>query len=315
MVNFGTGKSHDFSALLQDHDYFSPKSLDLVSALGQSRIVGIGAHSDDLDFMCLSAIEKGRTADGQSTFFGMILSNGSGSKRGKAFESFSDSDFIELRRREQRESAGISGFTGVLQFSYPSAQVKRKSFAKLQTEVAALLAAAPVEAVFTHSPFDRHDTHRAVCFHVLSAIQSLPRARRPKKVIGCEVWRSLDWLPEKYRKIFPICTTEPQMRRLFSVYQSQILGAKNYVDAVIGRKRSHATFSESHERDAADFCEIGVDLSPVALGKRSLNQFCDEVLQEFQKEIRQELKGYSNGNHHSKKPGSRIASRRKSRRR
>jgi LmbE family N-acetylglucosaminyl deacetylase len=228
-----------------------------------------------------------------------------------------DEDFIELRRQEQRAAAKMAGYRGVLQFSYASSEIRRSTNPKLVEDLKRVFQAGNFNTVFTHSPFDRHATHRALSVHVLRAIQELPKRIQPKRVIGCEVWRSLDWLPSKMRKSFSILSTKAQMKELFSLYQSQIAGTKNYPEAVIGRKRSNATFSDSHAVDFAEFAEIGIDLSSVAHGKVSLAKFVGELLKAFQTEIQNELKPYlekSNGNHHRKKSGSRIKVRSKNRR-
>ncbi len=297
------------------HDFCSPQGLDLPKALSRSQVIAVGAHPDDLEFMCLSAIERARQGTEEEGFFGLIVSNGLGSPRGDGLQDYSDEQFTELRRQEQREAAKLSGFCGVLQLNYPSSKVKDSSDDQLRTELKLIWMASPVRSVFTHSPFDRHATHRATCMHVLSTLKTLPKTRRPRLVIGCEVWRSLDWVPEKYKRFLPVKSTEPQMRSLFSIYQSQISGAKNYVDAVIGRKRCNATFREAHSRDAYEFCEVGIDLTSIVSGKTSLQGYAEKVLSDFRTEIRREIKadtGKTNGNHHSKKPSRRISGRSRS---
>src|SRR5690348_7088601 len=116
--------SIDIGEISGDFDFYSPRGYELSEALSGSSVLGIGAHSDDLDFMCLSAIEKGKS-DARGTFFGIIASDGRGSSRSKAFASFSDDDFIALRRNEQREAASASGYRGALQMAYTSAEIRK----------------------------------------------------------------------------------------------------------------------------------------------------------------------------------------------
>ncbi len=301
---------------LKNFEFFSPFNLELSKALASAKIIGIGAHSDDLDFMCLSAIEAGRKA-GASNFLGVVVSDGSGSTRGEAFKDLSPAAFAEVRKREQREAATWASYSGVIQLNHSSALIRQAKAEKLESDFLEIFGNGKIETVFTHSPFDRHPTHRALCVHLLRALQKLPKSRRPKKVIGCEVWRSLDWIPASKKIIFPVSSSESQMKTLFDLYQSQIVGAKNYTQAVIGRKRSNATFSESHLADNSAFAEYGIDLTAVATGKITLQKYAQQMLDLFQQEILKELKPYretSNGNHHRKKPIKRIKSRSKSRR-
>ena len=66
-----------------------------------------------------------------------------------------------------------------------------------------ILAATKPEIVYTHNPADKHDTHIGVVITTLQAMRELPRNQRPKKVVGCEVWRTFDWLP--YAVMFSDC--------------------------------------------------------------------------------------------------------------
>jgi LmbE family N-acetylglucosaminyl deacetylase len=288
-------------------DFFSPSGLNFAEAARGIKSLGIGAHADDLDFMCLAAIEGG-------DFFGVVASDGRGSARGEAFKNLTEAEFIEVRRNEQRAAARQMGYRGLLQLGFPSADVRKASNAGIEKELTAILENTRPEVLYTHSIFDKHPTHRALALHVMHAVRALPKNQRPKRVLGCEVWRSLDWVPAKKRVSLPLKSTESEMKSLFSLYRSQIDGAKNYADAVVGRKRCNATFSESHSRDSAEFLEFAVDMTKLAHGNSTLQDFAEDFLGAFQREIFSELKLSSrkkNGNHHSKKSRSRLPSRRK----
>ena len=60
------------------------------------------------------------------------------------------------------------------------------------------------EVVCTHNPADKHDTHIGVTIAALKAMRELPRDLRPKQVIGCEVWRNLDWLPDSRKVLMDV---------------------------------------------------------------------------------------------------------------
>lgn len=67
-----------------------------------------------------------------------------------------------------------------------------------------ILRATKPKVVYTHNPTDKHDTHIAVMFGFLRAVRSLPVAERPPLVIGCEMWRDLDWLCDEDRLMLDI---------------------------------------------------------------------------------------------------------------
>jgi glucosamine-6-phosphate deaminase len=60
------------------------------------------------------------------------------------------------------------------------------------------------EVVYTHNPADKHDTHIGVTIAALQAMRELPRDQRPQQVIGCEVWRNLDWLPDDQKVLMDV---------------------------------------------------------------------------------------------------------------
>ena len=47
------------------------------------------------------------------------------------------------------------------------------------------------------------------------------------------------------------------------MFDSQISGGKRYDDAVLGRRRAHATFFESHAVDEATMLTFAMDLTPL----------------------------------------------------
>jgi hypothetical protein len=73
---------------------------------------------------------------------------------------------------------------------------------------------------------------------------------------------------------------------LMGVFDSQICGGKRYDLATRGRRKAHATYSESHATDKHENLIYGMDLTPLlrddslspgALYERYLSGFRDEV--------------------------------------
>ncbi|HJT24503.1 MAG TPA: PIG-L family deacetylase, partial [bacterium] len=124
----------------------------------------------------------------------------------------------------------------------------------------------------THNFQDKHDTHVAVALRVIAAIRRLPKAERPKKVIGCEVWRSLDWLCDADKVVMPVDGHENLADALMGVFDSQICGGKRYDLATRGRRLANATYFESHAVDKAKALAWGMDMTPL-IEKDSLDPF------------------------------------------
>jgi LmbE family N-acetylglucosaminyl deacetylase len=222
----------------------------------------VAAHQDDIEIMAHTAIALcfGRS---DLSFAGVVVTNGSGSPRSGVYADLIDEQMRAVRREEQRTAAAIGRYGACLQLDHPSALVKDGARDEARADLRQLFAATRPRCLYLHNPADKHDTHIAVFHRCLEALRALPPKDRPAQVIGCEVWRDLDWLGDD-RKI-PLSTTErPHLAAaLLGVFDSQIAGGKRYDLAVQGRRLAHATFHQSHAVDAVTSLTWGVDLTPL----------------------------------------------------
>ncbi len=252
-----------------------------------SRILGVGAHQDDLEFMCFNAISDGREAGG---FSGVILTNGSGSTRNPEHEPLSPEKYSLVRNREQIKAANIGGYRQIIQLNHPSVDVKMANPKEAIQEMFEILTEMRPQIIYTHNPFDKHLSHIATLNVVVKAILEMPLIDRPKQLFGCEVWRGLDWLPSKFKLVWPIDDSGALRDQLTQCFPSQSGRSKNYAQAIKGRRQCNATFLDGYQKDQFQHAEYGIDLG-VLIGEKpkSLASFCEEVLEEFQQEIRRGL--------------------------
>ena len=244
-------------------DVFIPDGQPPDAALSRITHLGIGAHADDLEFMAFHGIAACYDSDTE-WFGGVTCTNGSGSVRAGAFARFSDGEMMAVRREEQREAATLGHYAAMLQLDYPSEAVKDPRDPRFRDDLAAILTAAQPRVVYTHNPADKHGTHIAVVVPVIQAIRALPRALRPQAVHGCEVWRSLDWMPDAEKTVHDVSGHENLAAALNGRFASQIAGGKRYDLAVLARRRANATFFESHDIDRSDALAFAMDLTPLA---------------------------------------------------
>ena len=108
------------------------------------------------------------------------------------------------------------------------------------------LEVAQPEVVYLHNLTDRHETHISVSMHALEALRTLPENKRPKQVYGVEVWRDLDWLPERYRIQLDVSQHRELYTELIRVFDSQISGGKRY-DLAAEARQLVITFSAIQE--------------------------------------------------------------------
>jgi LmbE family N-acetylglucosaminyl deacetylase len=222
----------------------------------------VGAHQDDIEIMAQSGISDCLERPG-CAFGGVVVTNGAGSPRSGAYASYSDEQMLAVRREEQREAARLGGYSIQLQLAHPSADVRKPGNAGVAGDLALIFSSCRPEVVYLHNPADKHDTHIGVLLRCLEAILALPQERRPARVLGCEVWRDLDWLPDADKVALDSGRHPELARKLLAVFDSQISGGKRYDIAAIGRRSANATFSSSHSTDSLAGITWAIDLTPV----------------------------------------------------
>lgn len=244
-----------------DADIFVPDGAAPEAALARVTHLCVGAHQDDIEIMAQSGINECRAGSGLA-FGGVVVTNGAGSPRTGRFAGLTDAQMQAVRREEQREAARLGGYAIQLQLAFPSADAKT-AHAGVAADLAAIFSGCRPRVIYLHNPADKHDTHLAVFHRCLKALRSLPREQRPARVLGCEVWRGLDWLVDA-DKVTLDAGRDPELAaRLLRVFASQVEGGKRYDAATLGRRAANATFHTSHAVDGAKAVIWAMDLTPL----------------------------------------------------
>jgi len=253
----------------------------------------IGAHQDDIEIMAQAGISDCLDQPGRA-FGGVVVTNGAGSPRTGAFANFNNEQMLAVRREEQRAAARLGRYAIQLQLNHPSAAVKQPGHAGVVGDLTTLLSGCRPEVLYLHNPADKHDTHIAVLYRCLEALRALPADRRPARVLGCEVWRDLDWLPDT-EKVALDSGRDPELaRQLLAVFDSQVSGGKRYDIAAIGRRAANATFHTSHATDNAAGITWAVDLTPVTRdGGPALAEFTAGLVGRFGADVAARLKAWA----------------------
>jgi LmbE family N-acetylglucosaminyl deacetylase len=233
----------------------------LEAALARVTHLCIAAHQDDVEIMALSAIEACR-ADDTLSFGAIIVTDGSGAPRSGPFAGLDDAQLRKVRVQEQREAAMQGNYLVTVQLGHASAAVKQGA-AEVTQDLEALLRLCRPQVLYVHNPADKHPTHVAVLRRCVEAALRLPPESRPTRLLGCEVWRGLDWLDDASKVPLPNDAESPLGTELLRCFHSQIEGGKRYDLAVEGRRRANATFHQSHHCDSHHALTWALDLTPV----------------------------------------------------
>jgi LmbE family N-acetylglucosaminyl deacetylase len=255
-------------------------------ALARETHLGIGAHQDDLEFMAFHGITEcfGRS---DRWFGGVTCTDGAGSARSGRYAGLADTEMAALRRSEQRAAADEGGYGLMIQLGYTSAEVKDRTDERLRNDLRRILEVTNPEVVYTHNPADKHPTHIAVVRSVIEAVRVLPRERRPRRMIGCEGWRDLDWLPDDEKVVMDVSGHEALAAKLAACFASQIEGGKRYDLAVEGRRSAHATFSDPRTVDQATRVIFGMDLTPLLVDDAlDPGDLVDAMIERFRGNVR-----------------------------
>jgi len=197
-------------------------------------------------------------------FGGVTITDGRGSSRAGKFKEWSDEQIAAERIREQEAAAVIGQYSFIAQLGFNSAAVRDAQQTAVRDELRRILESSRPEIVYLHNLADKHDTHVGCALRCIEAIRQLPKAERPKRVYGCEVWRDLDWLVDTEKTPMPISARPELARALNEVFATQIAGGKRYDLAVLGRRTANATFSNAHSTDQESAMQWAMDLTPLA---------------------------------------------------
>jgi LmbE family N-acetylglucosaminyl deacetylase len=270
-------------------EIFVPDGKPVAAALKRVTHLGIGAHQDDLEFMAFHGIIE-CFAKADQWFGGVTCTNGSGSSRIGAYEKYSDAQMMAVRRREQNAAAVVGQYGAMIQLDYPSSAVKSSSDPSLKNDLKKILAATKPDVVYTHNLADKHDTHVGVVIAAILAMRELPRTQRPKRVIGCEVWRNLDWLPDAEKISMDVSCYDHLAAALNGIFDSQIAGGKRYDLATTGRRAANATFAESHSSDKSNQVILGMDLTSLVQDEtQDIVGFTNSFLEKFNADVKTKL--------------------------
>jgi LmbE family N-acetylglucosaminyl deacetylase len=270
-------------------EIFVPDRQSVARALKRITHLGIGAHQDDLEFMAFHGILECHARAGK-WFGGVTCTSGAGSSRSGHYEKFTDAQMIAVRRREQNTAATVGNYGVMIQLGYSSSAAKNPADVALKNDLKAILTATRPEIVYTHNPADKHDTHVGVTIAALQAMRELPRARRPKAVRGCEVWRSLDWLPDADKVLMTVGGHDHLAAALNGIFDSQIAGGKRYDLATLGRRAANATFFDSHAADQATQLIFGMDLTPLVKDETlDVVEYVCGLIARFQDDVKTKL--------------------------
>ena len=270
-------------------DIFVPAGGDPVAALASVTHLCVAAHQDDIEIMAHAGVCDCLDRPGKA-FGGVVVTNGAGSPRSGRYAAFGDAQMQAVRREEQRRAATLGRYAIQLQLAHPSDDVKRAGHSGVVADLVSVFAGCRPEVVYLHNPADKHDTHVATLVRCLEALRTLPPSRRPRRVLGCEVWRDLDWLADTDKVALDSGRHPELAQEMLRAFDSQVAGGKRYDLAVAGRRAAHATFHASHATDAFAGITWAIDLTPLlAEGAPDLATFTLAAIARLRDDVRARL--------------------------
>ncbi|NLF16515.1 MAG: PIG-L family deacetylase [Lentisphaerae bacterium] len=243
-------------------EIFVPDGLAVDAALRRTTAMAVVAHQDDMEILAYHGIVEafGRQ---DAWFTGTVVTNGSGSARSGLYASYTDEQMCQVRRQEQKKAAVVGEYGALALLDYTSAAVKSPTDNGPVADLAALITAARPKVIYTHNLADKHDTHVGVVLKLIQALRQVPAEARPQRLLGCEVWRDLDWLCDQDKTPLRVDTHENLAAALLGVFDSQIAGGKRYDLATMGRRRANATYFASHGVDDSEGLTFAIDMTPL----------------------------------------------------
>ncbi len=254
-------------------------------AISRTTHICISAHQDDIEIMAFHGVLQ-CFALPDKWFMGVVVTNGAGSPRSDLYATYTDEQMQVVRKLEQKKAAFVGEYGGQALLDFTSSEVKSATNRDVIEDIKTILMAARPEVVYTHNLGDKHDTHVAVAMRVIQAIREMPEDARPSKVLGCEVWRDLDWMIDEDKVALDVEAHENLAAALLGVFDSQICGGKRYDLATMGRRRAHATYFASHGTDETTSLNFAMDMTPLIKDPDlSIKDFVAGFINRFAEEV------------------------------
>ncbi len=272
-------------------DWFVPDNEPSIQALSRCTHLCIAAHQDDVEILAYPGIAH-CYEHSKEWFIGVVVTDGSGSIREAQHQKLSATEYSALRRTEQREAAIIGRYGAMIQLGFSSAEVKEHSETLCRDLEEIFLLTQP-HTIYLHSPADRHHTHVAVFLRCLKALRNLSTNMIPSQIYGCEVWGSLDWLPQRHRVTLNSGVRPALAAQLLTVFSTQIAGGKRYDLGTLGRRQGNATFSDPYAPDPSSGITWAMNLLPLLQQPHiSPENFLKELVGDFSSELQTHIRQF-----------------------
>ncbi len=282
-----------FTLRNESANLYVPDGTDVRDALSRTTHLCIGAHPDDIEIMAYHGIAACFQRPDR-WMCGVIVTDGASSSRLGPYARTPDEEMRAVRREEQRKAAHIGEYGAQIQLGYTAKQVKATDRSAVVEDLLRILEIARPRVVYLHNPADKHDTHVATFMCSVEALRRLPAGTRPEETYGCEVWRSLDWLPDSDKVVLSVSSRPNLAASLIGVFDSQISGGKRYDLATAGRRCANATYLEAHEPDKETAVTYAMNLNPLLEDPTlSVKDFTFSLLEHFHEDVRDRLSRFT----------------------
>jgi len=274
---------------LDTAEVYIPDNKPVTQALARTTHLCFAAHQDDIEIMAAQPIIE-CFQQNDKWFTGVVVTDGRGSPRDSLYQNYTDDEMRLVRFKEQHKAAIVGEFAAQIMLDIPSKIIKDSSRNEPVEDILAILRATKPKVVYTHNLADKHDTHVGVALRVIQALRKLDQVERPERVVGCEVWRALDWMVDSDKIMMDLSTHENLQLALLGVFDSQIVGGKRYDLASLGRRRANATYFEAHGVDETTGLSYGMDMTPLIVDVNlDPAEFIGQFIQRFAMDVRDRM--------------------------
>ena len=273
-------------------DTFITDDAPAEDALARTTHLAIGAHSDDLEIMAYHGIVDCYGYRKRNKWFsGITVTDGRGSSRSGPYSDCTDEEMADIRKNEQRQAAMVGKYGAMIQLAYASDQIMQDDGQNhLRDDLSSVFDFCQPDIVYTHNPADKHDTHIAVLSAAIHVMREMPSEKRPKRILGCEVWRDLDWMPDEDKVALDVSKKENLANALVGIFDSQITGGKRYDRAAVGRRYANATFFHAGGQDRTEQLTFAMDLTPlVEDSEMDVKDYVLNYIEKFRGEVESNL--------------------------
>jgi hypothetical protein len=237
-------------------------------ALVRTTHLCIGACQEDIEIIAYHGIAECYNKPNK-WFTEVVVTDEIGSSQNGIYADFTEEQIKQIRCQGRIKTAESSKYNMSIQLGYSGDFIKCNSYSSVTMDLLTIFSECSPDIIYLHQSIDKNDTRVAVFTHCINALRQLPADKKPKMVIGSEIWENFYYIDNN---LIRECNLNNRAE-------------KNYVNAI---------YNASHSIDGCQKITLTMNLVPL-INDPSLSILDDTMnfIDQFKNDVKTRLSKFN----------------------